>query len=136
MGCVVWKKYALTLVVRKAHTVACVIRIPHAVTLVVWKKYAPDARRLEEICLDTLRLEDIYPDICQSEGTCCGMHCPDATCLTLVDIKKRRRFDNRSLKGYCGDHLCLVHIRTAGTRWERHVHWPAESGTICGGTRR
>jgi len=40
---------------------------------------------------------------------------PDATCLTLVDRKKRRRFDNRRPEGYCCAHLCLVRIRTAGT---------------------
>jgi len=58
------------------------------------------------------------------------MRRPDATCLTLVDRKKRHRFDNRRPEGYCGAHLCLVCIRTVGTHWERYVHWQAESGSI------
>ena len=105
-------------------------------TLVVRKKYAPDTSRQEEICLDTLRLEGICPDTRRPEGICHGVHRPDAICLTLVDTKKRRRFDNRRLEGYCGSHLCLVRISMASTCWERHVHWQAESGSICSGTRR
>jgi len=136
VACVVWKKSALTLIVRKAHAVAGVVQTPQALTLVIWKKYAPDAYRLEQICLDTLRLEGICPDTRGQEGICHGVRHPDATCLTLVDTKKRRRFDNCCMEGYCYAHLRLVHIRMASTCWQWHVHWLVESGSICGGTHR
>jgi len=132
---IVRRKSALTLVVRKAHAVAGIVRTPQAVTLVIWKKYTPDTCRLEDICLDTLHLEGICPDTHRLEGICHGVHHPDATCLTVVDTKKRHRFDNSRLEGYCCAHLRLVCIRMANTRWQRHVHWQAESGSIYGGTR-
>jgi len=110
--------------------------MPQAVTLVIWKKYAPDTYRLEEICLDTLHLEGICPDTRRPDGICHGVRRADVTCLTLADTKKRRHFDNRRLEGYCCAHLRLLRIRMAGTRWQRHLHWQAESGSICGGTRR
>jgi len=106
MALVVWKKYALTLVVWKKY----------ALTRCVWKAFA-------------LTLADR-----KAHAVVCVVWTPHA--LTLVDTKKRRRFDNRRPEGYCGAHLRLVRIRTAGTRWERHVHWQAQSGSICGGTRR
>ena len=96
----------------------------------------PDTCRLEEICLDTLRLEDICPDTRRPEGKFRGVRRPYATCLTLVDTKKRHRFDNRRLEDYCGAHLRLVCIRTANRCWERYVHWQVESGSICGGSYR
>jgi len=136
VACVVWKKYALTLVVRKPHAMTGLVRMPHAITLVVWKKYAPDTCRLEEICLDMLCLEGMCPDTRQPEGTFRVVRHPDTTCLTLIDTKKRRRFDNCRLEGYCGAHLCLVPICTASTCWERHMHWQEEFGSIYGGTHR
>jgi len=60
-------------------------------------------------------VEEIHPDTHRPKSTCRGVRRPDAICLTLVDSKKRRRFDNRRPEGYCGAHLCLVRIRTAGT---------------------
>ena len=132
----IWKAFALTPADRKAHAMVCVVRTPHALTPVVWKKYAltlciwkakcPGTRRLEGICRGTRRPKSI----------CRGVRRPDASCLTLIDTKNRRRFDNRRPEGYCGAHLRIVRIRTAGTCWERHVHWQVQSGSICGGMRR
>jgi len=106
MALVVWKKYALTLVIWKKYTL----------THCVWKVF-------------TLTLADRKAD-----AMACIVRMPHA--LTLVDTKKRRRFDNRRPEGYCSAYLRLVRIRTAGTHWERHVHWQAQSGSIYGGTRR
>jgi len=108
------------------HTLTPVIRKKYALTLCVWKAKCPG----------THRPEDIYRGTHRPKSTCCGVRRPDATCLTLVDRKKRRRFDNHRPEGYCGGQLCLVRIRTASTCWERYVHWQAESGSICRGTRR
>jgi len=74
----------------------------YALTLCVWKAYA-------------LAL------VVRKAYTVAGVvRTPHA--LTLVDRKKRRRFDNRRPEGYCGAHLRLVRIRTAASHWERHVH--------------
>jgi len=106
MALVVWKQYALTLVVWKKYALTCCVWKAFALTLADRKAYA----------------------------VACVVRMPHA--LTLVDRKKRRHFDNRRPEGYCGAHLCLVRIRTAGTHWEWHVHWQAQSGSICGGTHR
>jgi len=106
-----------------------------------------DTHRLEEICHDTRHLEGKMPwhlslgrkyalalIVRKAHAVACVVRTPHA--VRLVDRKKRRRFDNRRPEGYCGAHHRLVRIRTTGTRWERHVHWQAQSGSICGGTRR
>ena len=108
--------YALTPVIRKKY----------ALTLCVWKAKCPGTHRPEGICRGTRR----------PKSTGRGVRHPDASCLTLVDRKKRHPFDNRRPEGYCGTHLCLVRIHTAGMCWERYVHWQAESGSICSGTCR
>jgi len=96
----------------------------------------PVTCHLEEIYLDTLCLEGICPDVRRPEGTCRGVRRLDVTCMALVDTKKRPHFEKCRLEGYCGAHLRLVHTRMAGTYWEWHVHWQAESTSICGGTCR
>ena len=106
MALVVWKKYALTLVVWKNYALTCCVWKAFALTLADWKAYA----------------------------VVCVVRTPHA--LTLVDRKKRCQFDNCRPEGYCGAHLRLVRIRTAGTHWQRHVHWQVQSGIICGGTHR
>jgi len=85
-------------------------------TLCVWKAKCPGTHRLK--------------------SECCGVCRPDATCLTLIDRKKTRRFNNHRPEGCYGAHLCLVRIRMAGTGWERYVHRQAQSESICVGTRR
>jgi len=106
MALVVWKKYALTLVVWKKY----------ALTRCLWKAFA-------------LTLADR-----KAHAMACVVRTPHS--LTLVNTKKRRCFDNRRQEGYCSAHLRLVRTRTAGMRWERHVHWQAQSGSIYSGTRR
>jgi len=116
VACVDWTSHDLTPIVRKKY----------ALTLCVWKAKCPGTRRPEGICRGTSG----------PNSTCHGVCRPDATYLTLIDRKKRRRFDNRRPEGYYGAHLSLVRICTAGMRWERYVHWQVESGSICSGTRR
>ena len=92
MALIVWKKFALTLVVWKKYTL----------TRYIWKVFA-------------LTLADR-----KAHAVACVVRTPHA--LTLVNTKKRRRFNNRRPEGYCGAYLRLVRIRTAITPCERHVY--------------
>jgi len=91
---------------------AGIVWMPHTLTLVVWKKYTLTHCVWKAFALT---LADR-----KAHAMACVVQTPYA--LTLVATKKRRWFDNRRLEGYCGAHLRLVRIRTAGMRWERHVH--------------
>jgi len=134
--CIVEKEYAVILVVRKAHAVTDIVRTPPAVTLIVWKKYTLTLVVWKKYALTLCVWKACALTLADRKGTSSGMFRLHTTCLTLVDTKEMRRFDKFRLEGYCGANLLLVCIRMASTYWERHVHWQAESRSICGGIRR